>query len=83
MVVPDVRAALEQWATAILRQYAPLVVGVTGSVGKTSTKRTIATLLEELGPVFRSRRSFNSLFGLPLALGTLGHSIASPCLKWA
>jgi alanine racemase len=72
VVVPDARAALETWAAAILRQYAPQVVGITGSVGKTSTKRATATLLEPLGPVFRSRRSFNSLFGLPLALGTLG-----------
>lgn len=72
VLVPDVRAALEIWAATRLRHYAPLVVGITGSVGKTSTKRTLATLLEGLGPVFRSRRSFNSLFGLPLALGTLG-----------
>ena len=71
VVVPDVRAALEMWAAATLRRYAPLVVGVTGSVGKTSTKRAIATLLDGLGPAFHSRRSFNSLFGLPLALGRL------------
>ena len=71
IVVADVRRALERWASAILRQYGPTVVAVTGSVGKTSTKRAIATLLTGIAPVFRSRRSFNSLFGLPLALGTL------------
>lgn len=72
VVVPDVRAALEIWAATILRRHAPRIVAITGSVGKTSTKRAIATLLDGLGPTFRSRRSFNSLFGLPLALGTLG-----------
>lgn len=72
VVVGDVRGALEAWAGAILRRYAPVVVGVTGTVGKTTTKRAIATLLQGLGPVFRSRRSFNSLLGLPIALDSLG-----------
>src|SRR3954454_5613819 len=71
LIVPDVRLALEQWASATLHSYRPFVVAVTGTAGKTSTKRAIATLLAGLGPVFRSRRSFNSLYGLPLALGQL------------
>ncbi len=71
IVVPDVRLAMQVWASAILRRYGPTVVGVTGSVGKTSTKRTIATLLDGMKPTFASRRSFNSLFGLPIALGQL------------
>ncbi len=78
VVVDDVRRVLERWASATLRRYGPVVVAVTGTVGKTSTKRAIATLLGGQAPVFRSRRSFNSLFGLPLALGTLdpGHRFA-------
>ena len=72
VVVEDTLMALEQWAAATVRRYAPSIVAVTGSVGKSSTKRAIATLLSGQGLVFRSRRSFNSLFGLPLALGTLG-----------
>jgi alanine racemase len=71
VVVRDARLALQAWAAAVVRRYEPAVIGVTGTVGKTSTKRAIATLLDGLGPVFRSRRSFNSLFGLPVALGTL------------
>jgi alanine racemase len=71
IVVPNVRLALQSWAAMMLRRYNPTVVAVTGSVGKTTTKRVIATLLEGLGPTFRSRRSFNSLFGLPIALGRL------------
>lgn len=71
LVVPDVRVALQQWASAMLQRYQPLVIGVTGSVGKTSTKRAIATVLAGAGPTFASRRSFNSLFGLPIALGRL------------
>jgi Alr-MurF fusion protein len=71
IVVPDVRNAIGQWASAILRRYNPLVIGITGSVGKTSTKRAVAAILEGLAPTFASRRSFNSLFGLPIALGRL------------
>ena len=71
IVVPDVREALQRWASTTLRRFGPLVVGVTGSVGKSGTKRAIATLLAGLAPTFASRRSFNSLFGLPLALGRL------------
>lgn len=71
VLVPDVRLALQQWASALLKRFHPTVIAVTGSVGKTSTKRAIATLLDGLGPTFASRRSFNSLFGLPIALGRL------------
>lgn len=71
IVVDDVRQALACWASARVRDYAPLVIGITGTVGKSSTKRAIVTLLEGAGPVFGSRRSFNSLFGLPLAIGML------------
>ncbi|HEX6290857.1 MAG TPA: alanine racemase [Herpetosiphonaceae bacterium] len=71
IVVDDVRLAIQQWASAMLRRYHPTTIGVTGSVGKTSTRRAIATLLAGLAPTFASRRSFNSLFGLPIALGRL------------
>ena len=71
IVVADVRLAIQQWASALLKRYQPTVIAVTGSVGKTSAKRAIATLLAGLGPTFASRRSFNSLLGLPIALGRL------------
>jgi alanine racemase len=67
----DPAELLRRWAATRLRRVAPLVVGVTGSVGKTGTKRAIATLLAALGPTFQSRRSFNSLLGLPIALARL------------
>ena len=71
ILADDPAALLQAWAARRLRQVAPLVVAVTGSVGKTGTKRAIATLLEALGPTFQSRRSFNSLLGLPIALARL------------
>ncbi len=44
------------------------VIGVTGSVGKTSTKDMIAHILNDQAPTNKSQRSFNSLMGLPIAL---------------
>jgi alanine racemase len=72
MIVTDDPALLAaHWAAARLRQVAPRVIGVTGSVGKTSATRAIAAVLSGLAPTFRSRRSFNSLIGLPVSLARL------------
>jgi alanine racemase len=62
---------VQRWAARRLSQVDPAVVAVTGSVGKTSTCRAIATLLAGHAPTFASRQSFNSLFGLPIALARL------------
>lgn len=71
ILADDPLALLQHWASRRLRQVAPTVVAVTGSVGKTSTRQAIATLLAGLGPTFKSRQSFNSLLGLPIALARL------------
>ncbi len=71
ILAADPLAVAQQWAARRLRQVAPRVVAVTGSVGKTSTKTAIATLLEGQAPTFASRQSFNSLLGLPVALAHL------------
>lgn len=44
------------------------VVGVTGSVGKTSTKDMIAGVLDQGGPVLKNPGNLNSEFSLPLVL---------------
>ena len=43
-----------------------VVVGVTGSSGKTSTKDLLAVLLGDLGPTVAPQGSFNNEIGLPL-----------------
>src|SRR4029079_12010296 len=45
-----------------------LVVGVTGSVGKTSTKELIACVLGRAMPTYRSQGNLNSEIGLPLSM---------------
>jgi UDP-N-acetylmuramoyl-tripeptide--D-alanyl-D-alanine ligase len=44
------------------------VVGITGSVGKTSTKDLLAAVLARAGVVHASDRSFNNAIGVPLTL---------------
>ncbi|MGQ9828301.1 MAG: alanine racemase [Roseiflexus sp.] len=69
MIVADDPAILAaRWAAARLRRVAPRVIGITGSIGKTSATRAIAAVLSGIAPTFRSRRSFNSLIGLPVSL---------------
>jgi alanine racemase len=78
LLVDDTRAALLAWARTILAKLGPEVVGVTGSVGKTTTKELIAHVLSRRFPVFRNRASYNDRYGLPIALGQLepAHRIA-------
>ena len=44
------------------------VVGITGSVGKTSTKETISYVLEEKYKVLKTEGNFNNEIGLPLTV---------------
>jgi alanine racemase len=71
IVVEDTRLALQQYARAILARWHPTVIAVTGSVGKTSSKEAIATVLSSHFPTFRSWQNYNDLLGLPLSLGRL------------
>jgi UDP-N-acetylmuramoyl-tripeptide--D-alanyl-D-alanine ligase len=52
----------------ILKKYNPKVVAITGSVGKTSTKDAVYTVLSKFYSVRKSAKSFNSEIGLPLTI---------------
>ncbi len=55
----------------ILKKYKPTIVAVTGSVGKTSTKDAIFSVLssvKSMGVVRKSDKSFNSEIGVPLTI---------------
>ncbi|MEX1028223.1 MAG: UDP-N-acetylmuramoyl-tripeptide--D-alanyl-D-alanine ligase [Candidatus Paceibacterota bacterium] len=55
-------------ARAILWRYKPRIAAVTGSVGKTSTKDAIATVLASTYRVWKSQKSYNSELGVPLTI---------------
>jgi len=60
--------ALCAWGTWQRRRFTVRFTGVTGSVGKTSTKEMIAAVLAQKYPTFKTPGNFNNLLGLPLAL---------------
>ena len=67
VVVDDVQAAFAALAHDVVRRVPGLVVvAVTGSSGKTSTKDLLAAVLGELGPTVAPRESLNGEVGVPL-----------------
>lgn len=62
------RFILKHLARLTLIRYRPRVVGVTGSVGKTSTKQAILSVLATRYRVRVSSKNFNNEIGLPLAI---------------
>ena len=71
VVVPDTRQAIQDWARAILAKQGVEVVGITGSVGKTTAKEAIAAVLAAECCIFKNHANYNGLYGLPIALGDL------------
>ena len=55
-------------ATAILRKYKPMVIGITGSAGKTSTKQAVFAALAETYDVRATPKNYNNELGLPLTI---------------
>jgi UDP-N-acetylmuramoyl-tripeptide--D-alanyl-D-alanine ligase len=69
LVVPDVTLALGTLARAVLRRLPDIVVvGITGSSGKTSTKDLTGQVVERLGPTIAPEDSLNNEIGLPLTV---------------
>jgi UDP-N-acetylmuramoyl-tripeptide--D-alanyl-D-alanine ligase len=71
LVVDDTLVALQTLATAVRKIWGKTVIGVTGSMGKTTTKEAMAHLLAIKYRVHRTKGNFNNHFGLPLGLLTL------------
>jgi len=63
-----VEKRLGKLAKQILEQYQPKIVAITGSVGKTTTKRAIAAVLAEKYKVHTSPANYNTEFGVPLTI---------------
>jgi len=69
--VPDTLAALQGLGAAYRAQLDVLVVGVTGSNGKTSTKDMVSAVLAKKFRVIKTRGNMNNHIGLPLMLLSL------------
>lgn len=68
IVVDDTLAALQQVARYWRRRFDCRVIGITGSVGKTTTKELTARVLSQRYCVLKSQGNYNNEIGLPLTL---------------
>lgn len=68
LLVPSTLTALGEWARWTRQQCDALVMGVTGSVGKTTTRELIYSALSGQFQGIRSQRNYNNEVGLPLTL---------------
>jgi UDP-N-acetylmuramoyl-tripeptide--D-alanyl-D-alanine ligase len=71
LIVPDVLAALAALGTAARARTKARVVGVTGSVGKTSTKEMLRAILSGQGKTHAAEASYNNHWGVPLTLARM------------
>jgi alanine racemase len=71
LVVDDAVLAMERYGAYVVRAWAPRVVAVTGTVGKTGTKELLAEVLGTRFTVFRTPGNYSGRFGLAVALGGL------------
>src|SRR6202140_5242473 len=81
LVVDDTLHALHGLATAVRVAWGKKIAGVTGSVGKTTTKEILAAVLGAKLRVLKSEGNFNNAYGLPLTLFRLEESHEAAVLE--
>lgn len=69
--VDDTTKALQRLARSIRERYDFLLIGITGSAGKTTTKEMIATLVSTERRTWKSWGNFNNQIGAPLCLDNM------------
>ena len=68
LVVTDTHKALRDIASEYCRKIDPVVIGVTGSVGKSTVKEMIAQVLSASVPTVCTKGNWNNDIGLPLSM---------------
>jgi UDP-N-acetylmuramoyl-tripeptide--D-alanyl-D-alanine ligase len=83
ILVGDVAAALQALGKAARERTRATIIGVTGSVGKTSTKEALFAALDRNRPgqVHRSVKSYNNHTGVPLSLARMPRDAAFAVLE--
>lgn len=66
--VKDTLEALQEFGAFCRKKYKGTLIGVTGSVGKTTTREMIATALSSEKKVFQTKGNANSQIGVPITL---------------
>ena len=83
ILVPNTLTALQTIASYWRREHPVGVIGITGSVGKTTTKEAVASVLATKYSVLKSEGNLNNEIGLPLTLLQLSHNHQKAVLEMA
>src|SRR5258708_6717222 len=67
-MIKAIQKLLAYLAKKILAKYKPKIIGITGSVGKTSAKEAIFLVVAEKFKARKSPKNFNNELGLPFAI---------------
>lgn len=68
IIVPDVAAALKILAENYRKRFYIPVIGIAGSVGKTTAKEMIASVLSQKYNVLKTEKNLNNELGVPLTI---------------
>ena len=68
ILVQDTTKTLGSLATLIRNKYQPKVIAITGSVGKTTTRQLIYTILKTKYKCHQSKKNYNNHIGVPLTM---------------
>lgn len=79
--VEDSARAIGDIAKAYKEKYNVPTVSVTGSVGKTTTKDMIASVMAKMAPCLKTEGNFNNELGLPLTIFNLNETHKSAVLE--
>lgn len=72
VVVPDVAKAMGEIAAAYRNTLTIPIIGITGSVGKTTMKEMIACVLGARYSVLKTEKNFNNNLGVPMTVSRIG-----------
>jgi len=74
ILVPDVLEAMEKLAAAYRAQFDIPMIGITGSVGKTTAKEMISAVLEQRYRILKTEGNLNNRYGVSMMLSRLNES---------
>ncbi|MCI8407095.1 MAG: UDP-N-acetylmuramoyl-tripeptide--D-alanyl-D-alanine ligase [Oscillospiraceae bacterium] len=81
ILVPDTRKALLDLARYYRGLFRVFMVGITGSVGKTSTKEMVAAILGAKGKTLKTEGNLNNEIGMPMTMFNLDSSYQNAVME--
>lgn len=81
ILVDDTLQALQNLGIYARNRINSNVIGITGSVGKTSTRNMLSLVLGRFSPTFSSVKNYNSQIGLPICLSMVRQNIENCILE--